>query len=124
MSIENWRKAKARRLNAERYLSLIGKTTTGSTLSNREGEHRTAGKLANFSVKTQIRFQPYDGAKNHHDCEELDAALAEVLRKKWDDISKEAIELLRRKEGEAAIAAEADVNDLLAEIRHVKAATE
>lgn len=116
MSVEAWRKAKNTTAAAKNYLSLIGKTTDRSTLASREGAGATAGKLTTFSIKTQIHFQPYDGATNYHDCKEFDAALTEVVRKKWESIRDEAIELLEKREAEAAIAAKASVEKMLAEI--------
>ena len=116
MSIEAWRKAKNATSAAKNYLSLIGKTTDRSTLASLEGVGATAGKLTTFSIKTQIHFQPYDGATNYHDCKEFDAALTEVVLKKWGSIRDEAMELLAKREAAAAIAAKSSVYALLTEI--------
>lgn len=117
MSIEAWKKAKRNVAEAEAYLGLIGKTTKQSTLASNEGEHATAGELTRFSVSTQINFQPYDGAKNYHECREFDAALSEVVRKKWTVIRDEAMALLREREAMAGTAAEASIEAILADIR-------
>jgi len=123
MSIEAWRKAKNATSAAKNYLSLIGKTTDRSTLASRDGVGATAGKLTTFAIKTQIHFQPYDGSTNYHDCKEFDAALTEVVRKKWASIRDEAMELLAKREAEAAIAAKSSVQNLLAEIEEAEGAS-
>lgn len=117
MSIEAWKIAKRNTKEAERYLSLIGKTTTNSTLGSRKGAAATAGELTKFQITTQIHFQPYDGATNYHDCKAFDAALSEVVRKKWSTIKEEAMALLRQREAEAGAKAEAGLEEILAEIR-------
>lgn len=116
MSIEDWRKAKNATSAAKNYLALIGKTTTQSTVASRHGEHATAGKLTTFQIQTQVNFQPYDGATNYHSCKVFDAALTEVVRKKWSSIRDEAMDLLAKREAEAAIAAKESVQALLTEI--------
>ena len=117
MSIDAWKKAKHNAGEAEAYLGLIGKTTNQSTVASREGVGATAGQLTKFEIITQIHFQPYDGATNYHNCKAFDAALSEVVRKKWTTIRDEAMALLREKEAAAGAAAEASVEALLADIR-------
>lgn len=117
MSIEAWKRAKQNTGEAEAYLSLIGKTTKHSTLASREGEGATAGTLTKFEIATQIHFQPSDGATNYHSCKAFDAALSEVVRKKWTAIRDEAMALLREKEAAAGAAAESSLEAILADIR-------
>lgn len=111
-----WGEARQKRHEAEAYISLIGKTTNRSTVASRNGEHATAGTLTKFTVTTQIHFQPYDGAKNYHDCKAFDAALSTVARKHWKMLHAEALELLRQQEREAAVAAKEEVERQMQEI--------
>ena len=123
MSIEAWKKAKQNTAAAEAYLSLIGKTTNQTTVAANSGVRATAGELTKFAIKTQIHFQPYDGAKNYHDCEAFDAALSEVVRKQWTTIRDEAMSLLREREADAGAKAEAALEAMLADIRSKQPAT-
>lgn len=120
MSIEAWRRAKARTNEAVAYSSLIGKTTNQSTLASREGEASTAGRLHSLEVKTQIHFQPYDGATNYHVCKDFDAALSRAVQENWDQLKDRAIAILRDAEKDCALEAEASVHSLLAEIQSAK----
>ncbi len=124
MSIKKWQDATAARKDAEEYLSLIGKTTSRSTVASREGENATAGALTTFEIRTQIHFQPYDGATNYHNCKAFDGALTTVVRRKWSAIRDEAIALLRETEREASILAENQVKGMLAEIEQAREATQ
>ena len=124
MSIKKWQDATAVRKGAEAYLSLIGKTTSRSTVAAREGEHATAGCLTTFEIRTQIHFQPYDGATNYHNCKAFDVALAAVVRRKWSAIRDEAIALLREEEREASLLAEEPVKGMLAEIKQNREETQ
>ncbi|MBY6005402.1 hypothetical protein KUV62_15865 [Salipiger bermudensis] len=116
-----WAMSRAARLEAEEYIALIGKTTTRSTVAAREGEHVTAGSLTKLVVQTEIHFQPYDGATNYHKSKAFDEALSTVTRKRWSDLQAEAMELLRQREKEAAVAARAEVEAQLAEINEAEA---
>ena len=122
MSMEAWHRAKIALSGAREYLSLIGKTTRHSTLSSREGEAATAGRLHCVEVKTTIHFQPSDGARNYHDCKEFDAALAKVVRNHWKQLSQEAIEALQAQERVAAASAREAVERMLADINAADAA--
>ena len=124
MSIKKWQDATAARKNAEAYLSLIGKTTSRSTVAAREGEHATAGCLTTFEIRTQIHFQPYDGATNYHNCKAFDEALTAVVRRKWSAIKDEAIALLLETEREASLLAEEQVKGMLAEIEQNREETQ
>ncbi|SLN74876.1 hypothetical protein ROJ8625_04118 [Roseivivax jejudonensis] len=104
-----WGTARKVRHDAEKYIELIGKTTDRTTAASREGSHATAGKLSKLVVSTEINFQPYDGATNYHRDNGFDAALSEVVRKHWSNLCREALDLLREREREAAIAAKAEV---------------
>ena len=117
MSIEEWKKAKHNTAAAEAYLALIGKTTNQTTVAANSGVRATAGELTKFAIRTQVHFQPYDGATNYHDCEVFDAALSEVVRKQWTAIRDEAMALLREREAKAGADAEASLEAILAEIR-------
>lgn len=117
MSIEAWKKAKNATAEAEAYLALIGKTTKNTTVAARNGEGATAGELTKFEIRTQVHFQPYDGATNYHNCNAFDAALSVVVRKKWSQIRDEAMDYLREKEATAGAAAASDIEAILADIR-------
>ena len=124
MNIKKWQSATAARKDAEEYLSLIGKTTSQSTVAAREGEQATAGRLTTFEIRTQVHFQPYDGATNYHNCKAFDEALTAVVRRKWSAIRDEAIALLREEEREASLLAEEQVKGMLAEIEQAREATQ
>lgn len=119
--ITAWHKARHQREQAEKYIGLIGKTTTQSTVARREGEAATAGTLTKFAITTEINFQPYDGATNYHRDEAFDEALTKVARRKWTELQAEALELLREKERTAAEAALDEVKEQLKEISEVMA---
>lgn len=117
MSVEAWKRAKQNTAEAVAYLALIGKTTNQTTVAANSGVGATAGELTKFQITTQIHFQPYDGATNYHDCKAFDAALSEVVRKKWSTIRDEAMALLREREAQAGAAAEAALEAMISDIR-------
>ncbi|MBR9765996.1 MAG: hypothetical protein GYB53_21395 [Rhodobacteraceae bacterium] len=119
--IKAWKDAKIQTFEAEEYIGLIGKTTKHSTVAAREGEQATAGRLTSLSVGTQIHFQPTDGAINYHGSKAFDVALSKVVERHWDELCKEALELLRKQEREAAIEAKAEVEAQLSAIEQAMA---
>jgi hypothetical protein len=114
--IKEWADAKQKRHDAESYISIIGKTTTATTVADRQGIHATAGKLHKLAVSTQMHFHPYDGATNYHDCKAFDAALSAVVRNNWDALKDQAMALLKAQERSAAIDARGEVEAQLNEI--------
>lgn len=119
MSIKAWNIAKLERIEAENYLSLIGKTTKRTTVAERYGEGATAGELTKFAVSTEINFQKVDGGQNYHRCKAFDEALSAILRRKWTEISAEAMDYIRKAEADAAKAAADDLRKMLSEVEAI-----
>ncbi|MBO9430585.1 hypothetical protein [Sulfitobacter sp. R18_1] len=104
-----YRTIKAAERSSKQYIALIGKTTTNSTVAQRNGEHATAGSLHKFAVQTQIHFQPYDGATNYHDCKAFDAALTRAARERFTELRDRAFEILREDAAKLAEEAKAEL---------------
>ena len=111
-----WRAAKKKIADAKAYLSLIGKTTTSSTVAHRDGPAATAGALTTLKVVTQINFQPYDGATNYHDCVAFDDAISSAARENWPALQRRALEILSENERKSAQLAKEELEAELAEV--------
>ncbi len=107
-NIDRYRELKSRSFAAGEFLRLIGKSSVSATAKH-------VGSISKISVKTEIHYQAYDGATNYHENSHFDAALAEVVRSRFSELSVQAIELMRKKTREAAIAAKADLEILRGE---------
>lgn len=73
---------------ASQYIGIIGKRSSATA------PH--FGHLHKITVKSQIYYQPTDGAKNYHECSEFDAALSDVVALRFDELAKEALQRIER----------------------------
>ena len=108
MSMNAWNDAKGKLHDAEKYLAMIGKPQR-TTLE-------AMGELTGISVKTRVRYQPTDGAKNYHECPAFDFALAEAIGLHFHELREEAIRILQDEVTRTGKAARESVEKMLAQI--------
>lgn len=106
--IELWRNAKRKASEAINFLALIGRPQRTTA--------RGVGHLHSLSVKAEIHHQETDGAKNYHEYTPFDAALAQVVKERFSELSKMAVDKMHEDARCAAIDAQAEVQAMLAEI--------
>ena len=85
--LDNWRKATQDYAEAKKYIEKNGKMPTHCTTNTR-------GTLHAVKVETMIHFQPSDGAKNYHNCQAFDDALAEIIKINFVGLAEKAMGLL------------------------------
>ena len=82
-----------------------------------EGGGGGYGKIFNLTISAcQIYFQAYDGDKNYHEAEtEFNEALAFVVKNNFDDLARQAIQILECEKQGAAEDAAKECRELLKE---------
>ena len=106
--VEQWRAAKSKASEASNFLALIGKPQKTTA--------RGVGYLHSLSIVTSIYHQETDGAKNYHECKTFDAALMKVIKERFTELSKIAIDAMHENTRCAAIDAQTEVQAMLDEI--------
>lgn len=112
-AINNYRQKKAELEAAKARLDLIGKEQPRTTAKAR-------GYLNSLTVVTQVHFQPSDGAKNYHDDDKFDAALAAVIKSSFAQLAAQAIVVMERNVAVAARAATDELEQLRAEFAAIE----
>jgi gamma-glutamylcysteine synthetase len=74
------------------------------------------GRLSSVKVETVIYHQASPGAKNYWECDEFDAALVEVIKQNFGDLSKKALLLMAGRYQGAYIGQKEHLQAQLAEI--------
>lgn len=112
-AIDNYRQKKAELEAAKARLDLIGKKQPYTTA-------KATGYLHSLTVKTSVHFQPSDGAKNYHDDDKFDAALAAVIKSSFAQLAAHAIAVMERDVAIAARAATKELEQLRAEFAAIE----
>jgi len=106
--VQQWRDAKSKASEATKFLALLGKPQNTTARGN--------GYLHGISVVTSIYHQETDGAKNYHECKNFDDALTKVIKERFAELSKMAVDAMHENARCAAIDAQTEVQAMLAEI--------
>jgi hypothetical protein len=85
---------------------------------------RTVGKLHRVEVVTEICHQESHSAQNYWKSSHFDDALARVIRKRFAELSHEALALLRKQYEDALLDEKAKLLERLAEIQAIEAGNE
>lgn len=98
-------------MEAREYVAKVGKPEPHF----RDG---SVGRLHDLMVKTRVCHQAAPSATNYWDDTNFDAALAEVVRRRFGELSKEAIDLMESRYRESRIA---EKDALLAQLAEIEA---
>jgi hypothetical protein len=112
-AIDAFRAAVRAAADAKSLISLIGKTAPNTT-SARGGLAATAGIVHTITIRTTVAYQEYDGAKNYHESEAFDFALARAVRKHFAELQAEALADLDALAADKKEAARQEYADLFA----------
>lgn len=108
MGVQAWNTATSKLNSAEKFISVLGKEQRTTA--------KNVGHLHDLSVKTVIYYQPTDGAKNYHECEEFDAALSKAIKKNFKALKQQAIEILKDDVRKSGLEARESVQKMLDQI--------
>lgn len=98
-------------MEAREYVAKVGKPEPHF----RDG---SVGRLHALTVKTQVCHQAAPSATNYWDDTNFDEALAEVVRRRFEELSREAIDLMESRYRESRIA---EKDALLAQLAEIEA---
>jgi len=108
--IEEYNKFKGVVLDAERWLSMVGKTYHGGG----GGVGRICSMQSDCMPK--IYFQEYDGANNYHSAGDVvDSFVNKEVEKMGEDLVRKAIAAMRERLSELAVEAADEYKQLMAE---------
>lgn len=101
--------------DAERnYVDLIDKVEPFGTKDK-------VGKLYDCIVTTQVQHQAYAGASKFHINSAFDVALGKVIRKRFTELSEEALLLMQAEADAAHLELRGEIEEALAEIDELEA---
>ena len=78
------------------------------------------GTLHSIKVTTQVHHQAYPGATNYHTNSSFDAYLADVVKNRFSELAKEALELMQKDVNVAMIDLEGELREVLDAIEDLK----
>ena len=78
------------------------------------------GTLHSINVTTQVHHQAYPGATNYHTNGSFDSYLAVVVKNRFSELAKEALELMQKDVNVAMIDLEGELREVLDAIEDLK----
>ena len=76
----------------------------------------SVGKLTKCEVKTEICHQSHLSATNYWNDAKFDLALSEVIKERFAELARSALDLLKKKADEALVAEKKELQERLARI--------